>query len=479
MKKFGLTVGLSFLGGAIFFALTFGYLQNSNNSEPFLSPDLARAETVKTKGWNFAQIVKKVKPAVVQVISEAIVERRGFSTGDDFFDRFFDFPRRRQERVSGSGSGFFISKDGYLITNNHVVKNAVKITIIDINNKEYEAKKIGTDPKSDLALLKVDEGEHSFIELGDSNKLEVGEWVLAIGNPFGQSLTVTSGIVSAKGRKLEGLEVEYQNFIQTDAAINRGNSGGPLINMEGKAIGINSVILSSTGGNIGIGFAIPSNMARKVMRDLKNEGRVIRGYLGVQIYDIPDREAEEYDMEQGGVYISIVEPDSPAEKAGVKKYDIVIKLNGEDVTTASKLQTMVANLSPGDSLELTIIRGKEKKKITAVVGEAPDTLRVRPGGDSAVTVDLGMVLMGNSPAIARRYELDTSQGIIVKEVSRGSNAQQNGIRAMDIILRVNRVEIESISQFRDFISSRKPGSRVLMVINRGGTEYLARYKLPE
>jgi len=479
MKKFGLTVSLSFLAGAVFFALTFGYFQNSDNNESFLGPDVARAETVKITGMNFAPIVKKVKPAVVQVISETIVERRGFTTGDDFFDRFFDIPRRRREKVSGSGSGFFISKDGYLITNNHVVENAIKITIIDIDNKEYKAKKVGLDPKTDLALLKVDKGEHAFIELGDSNKLEVGEWVLAIGNPFGQSLTVTSGIVSAKGRKLEGLEVEYQNFIQTDAAINRGNSGGPLINMEGKAIGINSVILSSTGGNIGIGFAIPSNMARKVMTDLKKEGRVIRGYLGITIYDIPDREAPDYDMERGGVLINTVEPDSPAEKAGIKKYDIVIQINGEDVKTASKLQTMVANLSPGDSLELTILRGKEKKKLTAVVREAPDTIKVRPGGDSGVTVDLGMVLMDNSTAIARRYELDTSEGIIVKEVKRGSNAQQNGIRGMDIILRVNRLEIESISQFRDFISSRNPASRVLLVINRGGTEFLVRYKLPE
>jgi serine protease Do len=480
MKKIGLTAGISFLAGALFFALTFGYLQKSENNDTFLSPEVAQAETVKAVGLNFAPIVKKVKPAVVQVISESIVERRGFNSGDDFFDRFFNTPQRRQEKVSGAGSGFFISKDGYIITNNHVVNNAIKITIIDIANKEYKAEKIGTDPKSDLALLKIKGDDHAFIELGDSNKLEVGEWVLAIGNPFGQSLTVTSGIVSAKGRELEGLEVEYQNFIQTDAAINRGNSGGPLINMEGKAIGINSVILSGTGGNIGIGFAIPSNMARKVMKDLKKEGRVVRGHLGVGIYDIPDSEAKDYDMEKGGIFISSVEPDSPAEKAGLKKYDIVIEVNGEGIKSGSKLKTTVANLSPGDSIELTIIRGKERKKLTAVVGEAPDTLKVRAGDNAAAgAIDLGMVLMNNSPAIARRYELDTSNGIIVKEVEGGSNAQQNGLRVKDIIVSVNRIEIESISQFRKFISSRKRGTRVLMVVNRDGAEYLFRYKLPE
>lgn len=479
MKKIGLTVGISFLAGALFFALTFGYLQKSDSNDTFLGPDVARAETVKV-GLNFAPIVKKVRPAVVQVISESIVERRGLSFGDDFFDRFFNAPQRRRERVSGAGSGFFISKDGYLITNNHVVENAIKITVIDIKNKEYKAEKIGTDPKSDLALLKVKGNSHPFIELGDSNKMEVGEWVLAIGNPFGQSLTVTSGIVSAKGRELEGLEVEYQNFIQTDAAINRGNSGGPLINMEGKAIGINTIILSSTGGNIGIGFAIPSNMARKVMKDLKKEGRVVRGNLGIGIYDIPDSEAEDYDMEKGGIFIAKVEPDSPAEKAGLKKYDIIVEVNGEAIKSGTKLKTIIANLSPGDEIELTIIRGKERKKIKAEVGEAPDTLKLRAGKDSAAgTVDLGMVLMNNSPSIAGRYELDTSKGIIVKEVERGSNAQRNGLKAMDIILSVNRLEIESVSQFRDFVSSRKRGTRVLMVINRAGTELLYRYLLPE
>lgn len=474
MKKIGLTAGLSFLAGALFFALTFGYLHNSNNNDTFLSPEVARAETIKMTGLNFAPIVKKVRPAVVMVQTEGFIERRGFSFGDDFFDRFFNAPRSRREKVSGSGSGFFISKDGYIITNNHVVKDAIKITIIDINNKEYSAKKIGTDPKSDLALLKVKGNNHPFIELGDSNKLEVGEWVLAIGNPFGQNLTVTSGIVSAKGRELEGLEVEYQNFIQTDAAINRGNSGGPLINMEGKAVGINSVILSSTGGNIGIGFAIPSTMARKVMKDLKKEGRVVRGFLGVRIQDIKDSEASDYDMEKGGILVVTVDADSPAEKAGIKRYDVIIEVNGKEIKSGTKLKTMIANLNPGDSVALTVLRGREKKNISVVVGEAPDTLKVADG-----SIDLGMVLINNSRTIAERYELDTSRGIMVKEVERGSNAYENGIKAGDVILSVNRIEIESVAQFRKFISSRRRGSRVLLVINRGGNEYLAKYTLPE
>ncbi|MCK4766389.1 MAG: Do family serine endopeptidase [Candidatus Aminicenantes bacterium] len=478
MKKIGITAGLSFLAGAIFCALTFGYFQETGNNGTFLSTDVAQAETLKVPGPNFTSIVKKVRPAVVQVLSEAIVERRS-PFGDEFLDRFFGSPRGRRERVSGSGSGFFISKDGYLITNNHVVKNAIKIRIVDVDNKEYTATKIGADPKSDLALLKVEGDNFSLIELGDSNKLEVGEWVLAIGNPFGQGGTVTAGIVSAKGRELQGLEVEYQNFIQTDAAINRGNSGGPLINMEGKAIGINSVILSNSGGNIGIGFSIPSNMARKVMKDLKEEGRVVRGYLGVTINDIPESEAKDYDLESGGILVETVDPDSPAEKAGLKRYDIIVEIDDREMESTNKLKAMVANMSPGDKIELTVLRGAEKKKLTLVVGEAPDTVKVRGSGDLGRSYDLGMVLMDNSQSVARRYELDTSEGVVVREVKRDSNAARNGIRGGDIILRVNRYDIESVAHFREIISTRRPGSRVLMIISRGGSEYLTKYKLPE
>ena len=263
MKKIGLIAGISFLAGAIFFALSFGYLQESENNEPVLSPPEVQAESIKVTGLNFAPLVKKVRPAVVKVISESIRET-GF--GDSLLDRFFNIPRRKQ-RVPGVGSGFFISRDGYIITNNHVVDNAIKIRIKTIDDKEYKAKIIGTDPKSDLALLKIKANNLPYIELGDSNKVEVGEWVLAIGNPLNQDLSVTSGIISAKGRQL-GL-ADYEDFLQTDAAINRGNSGGPLINMEGKVIGINSAIIAPSGGNVGIGFAIPSSMAKKVINDLR------------------------------------------------------------------------------------------------------------------------------------------------------------------------------------------------------------------
>jgi serine protease Do len=495
MKKIGIIAAISFLAGVIFFALTFGYFQQANapgaanapndqGTITTLAPPIAKAESIDSstvKGFSFAPLVKKVRAGVVKVTSEALVQRRRSRFHDDFFDRFFNIPDRgERQRVSGTGSGFFISPDGYILTNNHVVKDAIKIKITDINDKEYIAKKIGTDPKSDLALLKIKGENFPFIQLGDSDKLEVGEWVLAIGNPLGQDLSVTSGIVSAKGRELRGLEVDYQNFIQTDAAINQGNSGGPLINMEGKAIGINSVILSTSGGNIGIGFSIPSDMAKKVIGDLKREGRVIRGYMGVQIQYIADEEAEDYGFPRGGVLIARVDEDTPAKEAGLKKYDLIVEVDGKKVKSASELRTMIANHSPGDVVRLTIYRGNDKKTIEVKVTEAPDSVRIRSDDEDGKVIDLGMVLRNNSRSLARQYELGTSEGIVVMEVKRGGVAYENGLQAGYVIIGVNRVQIESVRQFREIMSKKSGGDRILMtIVRRDGTENLVRFKIPD
>jgi serine protease Do len=495
MKKIGIIAAISFLAGAIFFALTFGFFQQANAPDVYneandrgtittLAPPTAKAESIDpsiTKGFSFAPLVKKVKVGVVKVTSEALVQRRRSILGEDFFDRFFNFPdRRERQRVSGTGSGFFISADGYILTNNHVVKDAIKITITDINDKQYVATKIGTDPKTDLALLKIKGKNFPFIELGDSDELEVGEWVLAIGNPLGQDLSVTSGIVSAKGRELEGLEVDYQNFIQTDAAINQGNSGGPLINMEGKAIGINSVILSTSGGNIGIGFSIPSNMAKKVIGDLKKEGRVIRGYMGVSIQYIPDEEAKDYGFPQGGVLIGRVDEDTPAKEAGLKKYDLIVEVNGKKVKSSRELRNIIASHSPGDVVRLTIYRGNNKKIIDVKVMEAPDSVRIRSDDEEGKVIDLGMVLRNNSRSLARQYELGTSEGIVIMEVERGGVAYENGLQSGYVIIGVNRVQIESVRQFREIMSKKGRGDRVLMtIVRRDGNEILIRFRIPD
>lgn len=475
MKKIAVIVGISFLAGALFFALTFGYLQKSESEKPVLSPSIARAETIKIDGLNFAPLVKKVRPAVVKVISESIVERGGSIFGDDFFDRFFSVPKRR-EKVSGVGSGFFISPDGYILTNYHVIKNAIKVSIFDIEGKEYKAEKVGVDPKTDLALLKVDAKNLPFIELGDSNVVEVGEWVLAIGNPFYQDLSVTAGIISAKGRQLGAAELE--DFLQTDAAINRGNSGGPLINMEGLVIGINSAIIAPTGGNVGVGFAIPSNIAKKVVSDLKTEGRVVRGFLGVSIQTIREADADELDLKTGGVVIVKVEENSPAEKAGLKKYDLIVEVDGKRIKTAEELMLKIANLSPGDKVQLTIFRGKTQKTIDVTVGEAPDTVRFRTQEEEK-SMDLGMVLIKNTPALQKKYGLKTPKGLLVEEVKRGSVAYENRIKEGDVILAVNREEVESVEEFTRIIARKAPGSSFFLYINRYGDEFFVKFTLPE
>lgn len=488
MKKRGVIAGVSFLAGAVFFALTFGYIQNDAENRVTLSPAIIKAETAEAPapekikggiGVNFAPLVKKVRGAVVRVASETLVERRRSFFNDDFMDRFFRSPRRnRQERVSGMGTGFFISADGYILTNNHVVANAIKIKIIDINDKDYTARKVGADPKTDLALLKIDAKDQPFIRLGDSDKVDVGEWVLAIGNPLGQHLSVTSGIVSAKGRKLRGLEVDYQNFIQTDAAINQGNSGGPLVNMEGKAIGINSVILSTSGGNIGIGFAIPSNMAKRVIGDLKNEGRVVRGYIGVRIAEIADTEAKEYDLVTGGVLIMKVEQGTPAQKAGLERYDVVVAINGKKVKTAMDLSTIISNHNPGDTITLTLYRGKKKLDVAVKIVESPESVTIRSSEESGGRlIDLGMVLQNNSRDLTREFELTTTEGVVVVQVVRGGVASRARLREGDVIIGVNRTVITSVKQFREVIT-RKSGAQVLLSIVRGDNELFLRFRVP-
>ncbi|HSQ34833.1 MAG TPA: Do family serine endopeptidase [Candidatus Binatia bacterium] len=476
MKKIGIVAGISFLAGAIFFALSFGFLQKTVDNQPVLSPAVARAESLPaaTTGGNFVSIVKKVKPAVVKVISESVVQRRS-AFGDDFFEQFFNMPQR-QERRSGEGSGFFISADGYVLTNNHVVKDAVKVKILTVDKEEFTARIIGTDPKTDLALLKINAKSVPFVNLGDSSAVEVGEWVLAIGNPFGQVSTVTAGIISAKGRQL-GL-AQYEDFLQTDAAINMGNSGGPLINMKGEAIGINSTILTPSSGNIGIGFAIPANMAKKVVADLKSKGKVVRGWFGIGIQDVTESDAKDLELAAAGVLIMKVEENSPAQKAGLKRYDLIVAINGKAVKAAADLQMEIANSNPGDEITVTIYRNRDKQNIKIKVIEAPDSVQEQAAAESK-SLNLGMSLVKNSPALAREYELKTAKGLVIEEVERGGIAAAAGLKPGDVIMAVNRSEVDSVEQFRRILAGRRAGSMVLLLINRNGDEVYVRFPLPE
>ncbi len=488
MKKIVLASLLGFLVGLSTLAFTGLFSRQSVGIPPadllgiHATPVLAATDNIPAQGMGFAPIVRKVKPAVVKVSTKVYAETRRSALGDDIFDRFFSMPQRRQP-VEGVGSGFFISADGYIITNHHVVKDAISITIETIDKKKYTAKKIGEDPKTDLALLKIDGTKHPYLEMGDADKAEVGEWVLAIGNPLYQDLTVTSGIISAKGREMEGLRqsgLQYQDFIQTDAAINQGNSGGPLINMEGKVIGINSVIVSNSGGSIGLGFAITSNLARRVVADLKKGGKVIRGWLGVSIDEIDDEEkAKQYELDRTGILIILVEPGSPADKAGLKKFDLITSLNGDTVAEYRNLRNKVANLKPGEKLIVGIMRDGKSQNLTVIVGEAPESETILTEGGEGGSVDLGMVLMDNSPREAARRNLKIEDGVIVDDVVRGGAAHQQGLRPNDLIIGVNRTAIKSVRQFREIMSRRSLGERVYLYINRQGVERAVPFQIPQ
>lgn len=490
MKKYLWVAGISFLAGL----LVAGYVflspekpatdQGLEKVSPAVSNHLFAAEKGGASpgislNQDFVKIAEKVGPAVVQIVAERVEQMPGFSLDEgwpfeDFWDRFFGTPprsreRQREYRSQAQGSGFFISPDGYILTNNHIVENSVKITVATINGKEYEAKLIGKDPATDLALLKIEGKNFPYAVLGDSSSIKVGEWVLAIGNPFGMEHTVTAGIISAKGRQLGlgGNTPTYEDFIQTDAAINRGNSGGPLINMRGEVIGINSNILTPSGGNIGIGFAIPSDLAKKVVAQLKEKGRVVRGRLGIRGRDITEAMKKQFKLTTDkGVIISQVEPDSPADKAGLKKYDVIVEINGQPVESWKDLRFKVADIQPGNVVTLKIIREGKEMTVKAKVDELEPQETVQK--EEKVDKDVGLRLTALTPSLARRYGLSTSEGLLVTDVRDYSEAARAGLQPGDIILEVNRMKVTSVREFQDILKKTESGEEIILLVRREG-----------
>jgi serine protease Do len=338
-----------------------------------------------------------------------------------------------------------------------------------LSGEEYKAKVIGTDQRTDLALLKVDAKSLPFAMLGDSGQLKVGEWVLAIGNPFGLEHSVTSGIVSAKGRQLGlgGNVPEYQDFIQTDAAINRGNSGGPLVNMRGEVVGITSNIFSPSGGSIGLGFAIPSNMAKKVVTQLKEKGRVIRGRIGVSIKSTPltedDKDAFKLKGRNGALVVG-VEKGSPAEKAGLEQYDVITEVNGEKVKDSNDLKLKISNIEPGKKVDVKVVReGKEQTFTVAVEELDPVEAKVEA---KASDKDLGFTVRELTPTLARRYGLETQEGLIITQVRRYSEADRKGLAAADIILEVNRRKIATVDDLERMMAKFESGQAIILLVRR-------------
>ncbi len=427
----------------------------------------------------FSTVVKEVTPAVVHVQVEKEVGARDYTNeffDNPFFERFFgpEFRRQappQQRKQQGQGSGFIISGDGYILTNNHVVADADTITVTLSDNTKLEAELIGSDPQSDVALIKIDNGKDlPVVPLGDSDALEVGEWVIAIGNPFGLNQTVTVGVVSAKGRSRVGIN-EYEDFIQTDAAINPGNSGGPLLNIRGKVVGINSALFSRTGGYMGIGFAIPINMVKAIYEQLREEGKVTRGWLGVAIQDVDESLAQSFGLKQAeGVLVSEVQPDSPAAAAGLRQGDVITELNGVKTTNVIELRNAVALLVPGVKAKLTVIRDGSKKEVEVVIGEQPGDLTGEPQaspGEKEFLENFGLSFQELTPELAEQLGYEGEKGVLIGGVEPGSVAATAGLQPGQLIQEINRQRVENIEDVQQILQKTPSPERILLRVKTG------------
>src|ERR1041385_2058851 len=434
---------------------------------------------VRTSGQlpDFVSLAKKMRPVVVNISTTQVSEGRGGASPEfgspfgeedpfnDFWRRFFGGPMPRgPQRQRSLGSGFIIDGDGSILTNNHVVENASKIVVKLSDDQEYEAKVIGRDQKTDIAIIRID-GKPNLpaASLGDSDKLEVGEWVVAIGNPFGLDSTVTSGIVSAKGRHIG--QGPYDNFIQTDASINPGNSGGPLINLRGEVIGINTAIFSRTGGNIGIGFAIPINLVKELLPQLRGKGKVTRGYLGVLIQKVTPEIAESLGMDKAsGALVANVSKDGPADKAGVKVGDVIVEFDGKEVKDSGDLPIIVARTAVDKKVRMKVLREKKEISLNVAVGELKEEEVVASVPEKG---ELGMTVQRVTPQIAESLGLDKAEGVVVTDVESGSAAEKSGIRRGDVILQIDRKPIRSVEEYRKSIAGIRKGKGVLFLVRRG------------
>ena len=466
------TLAVALAGGLGMGGFTIGRATRGEAPASVLAPPAASAEVVADRPQalprSFAPLVKDVAPAVVHVKVVSVVKAAdGLGFPDDFPFRGFRFPTppRGESRREGTGSGFIIRKDGLVVTNNHVVENASAIEVRLSDDRKFKATLVGRDPRSDLAVLKVDSPSPLPVaELGDSDKLRVGQWVIAIGNPFGLDRTVTAGIVSATGRTHVGVAT-YEAFIQTDASINPGNSGGPLLNLDGRVIGINTAIVSS---GQGIGFAIPITMARDVMTQLIARGRVVRGWLGVVIQDLTPELAAGFGVkEDAGVLVAEVMKDSPAGAAGLKPGDVITDFNGGGVKDVTDLQKRVAAVEPGRATPMTVTRDRKTVTLSVKVGEQPSEEALADAENGSESV-LGLTVEPLTPETARQNRLTARGGLLVTEVEPGSPGAEAGIKPGDAIVEVNRKPVGDVAALQQLVAGLKPGESVPVYLQRGG-----------
>jgi serine protease Do len=448
-------------------------------------------ESLRETGKAFARVARDVSPSVVFVqiekeagaaSGEVTVPFSGeWPFGDELFKHFFGdrfaAPRsekpRGEERIVGQGSGFiFASKDGllsdrtYILTNNHVVDDAKSIRVKLQDGREFDATVKGRDPQSDVAVLEIKTGGLPALPLADSSKLEVGEWVVAIGNPFGLSNTLTVGVVSATGRTGIGIN-DYEDFIQTDAAINPGNSGGPLVNLDGQVVGMNTAIFSRSGGYMGVGFAIPINLASAIANQLIATGGVTRGYLGITIQQLTPDLAESFGIEQGkGVLVAQVTGDSPAGKAGLHQGDVIVSYNGKPVSDVGSFRNAVSLTAPGSSRQLVVLRNGVRQELNVTIGKLEEKQTLAQGTTQGAE-ELGLTVQTLTPALAEQLGAEPGEGVVVTAVESGSLAARAGIDAGTLILRVNRKDIHSADDFAGAIRESQADRRVLLLVRKG------------
>jgi len=414
---------------------------------------------------DFTSLVARLSPSVVFISTVSEAQQHDFSKrrSQDPFNFFFP---KRQRR--GLGSGFVLDDRGFIITNHHVVEDASKVVVKFSDDHEYKAEVVGSDEKTDIAVLRIKDAENLVpVSLGDSDRLQVGEWVVAIGNPFGLSHSVTAGIVSAKGRQINPQgENAYDDFIQTDAAINPGNSGGPLVNLKGQVVGINSAIYSRTGGNIGIGFAIPINIARTIVPQLEEHGHVTRGWLGVLIQPVDEDVAKAFELAKAkGALVAKVFDDSPAAKAGVKVGDVIVRFDGKEVGKSSELPTIVANTPIDKKVTLVVLRDGERKKLSVEIGKlAESASEARP----VKAKELGLSVQDITPDVAKELGLEEgSEGVVVTAVVDGSPGARANLRPGDVIEQIGRKPVKNAEEFRRLLSERKKGESIIALVRRG------------
>ncbi len=416
-------------------------------------------------------LVKEVSPAVVNVSTTQVVRFNrprtrspfGHDPFEDFWNNFFGNMPREQKRRS-LGSGFIVSEDGYILTNNHVIEKADEITVTLLDKEDFKAKVIGADPKTDIALIKISAGKKlPHVALGDSDKLEIGEWVFAIGNPFGLGHTVTAGIVSAKGRIIGS--GPYDDFIQTDASINPGNSGGPLFNLEGQVVGINTAIIQ---GGQGIGFATPIDLAKAVLSQLREKGKVTRGWLGVYIQRLTPDIAQSLNIPgKKGALVSETTKDGPAEKAGIKSGDVIVSYNGKDVNDEHELPQMVAATAPGKKVTVGVIRDGKELKVPVTIAQMEGEKGAAPSAAPDLTKGLGLSVQDITPEIAQQFEIENRKGVIVSQVEGGSPADDAGFQEGDIIRSINRQPVKNVAEFGSVLKKLKGEKTVLFLVERG------------